>query len=333
MGMFEKLIALSPLQPYLEMEDSVFIEDVGWREILQKVKQLKDTETITKVVREASPVREKEKIVLGYLCTLAAERASGRVELPCVDYAGCYLSKGELMLKNPSADFHPNYVGMGMNAGSPECKINIEGDVGDYLGFRAPHANLEVKGSARDRVAMAMGQGVVRIEGDVVAGLGGNTHDARLDVDGDVGRINKDHHGCTIIVSGDVHWGISENQADCFIKVCGNIGLKYKKTGKMQDIAAGLVKNSVLLVGGDVYGNLGKRMELAKIFVWGRVHGEIQVSDTQGGFIYLNKKKTPFLQRIKSSIGGAVGIKYVSLKESGYLFAEGPEDVKELIEG
>jgi|GEM_PF-1236560 formylmethanofuran dehydrogenase subunit C len=331
MGMFEKLIALSPLQPYLEMEDSAFIEDAGWRDVLRKVKQLKDSETIVKLVREASPVREKEKIVLGYLCTLAAEEASGPVELPCVDYAGCYLSKGVLILKNPVADFYPGYVGMGMNAASPQCKIVVEGHVGDYLGFRAPHANLEVKGSARDRVAMAVGQGDVRIEGDVAGGLGGNTHDTRLEVDGDVGRINRDHHGCTIIVSGDVHWGISENQADCFIKVCGNVGLKYKKTGKMQDIAAGLTKNSVLLVGGDVYGNLGKRMELAKIFVWGRVYGEIEVSDTQGGFIYLNKKSTPFLQRMKSSIGGAVGIKYATLKESGYLFAEGPEDVKGLI--
>ncbi len=63
------------------------------------------------------------------------------------------------------------------------------------------------------------------------------------------------------------------------------------------------------------------------------VYGEIQVSDTQGGFIYLNKKNTPLLQRIKSSVGGAVGIKYSSLKESGYLFAEGPEDVKDLIVG
>ncbi len=333
MGLFEKLISIPPLQPYFQLEDNAFIDDMGWRDVLGKVKQLRDMETLLKVIQEAVPVREKDKILLGYMCTLAAELASGRMELPCVDYAGCYMKRGVLHLKNPSDEYLPNNVGMGMNASNPEIKILIEGNVGDFLGYRAPQLNMEVKGSARDRAGMALGGGTLKIEGDVAGALGGSCHDSRLEVEGSVGRIHKENFGCRILVGGDVLWGIGEHQSDCFIKVCGSVGVKYRKTGKMQDMAAGLSKNTALLIAGDVHGHLGKNMELAKVYVWGRVFGEIQSSDAQGGFIYLNKKSTPFLERIKKSIGGAIGVKYVTLKESGYLFADEREDLKDIVEG
>jgi formylmethanofuran dehydrogenase subunit C len=333
MGLFEKLMAIPAIQPFLEQEDSVFIEDPGWREILQKVKQLRDTETVVRIVQEASPVREKEKIVLGYLCTMAAELSEVPVDLLCVDYAGCYLGRGALKLKTRSGDYLPGNVGMGMKASGPDSKISVSGNVGDHLGYRAPKANIEVKGSVRDRAGMAVGDGTIRIEGDVAGGLGGNAQSARLEVDGSVGRINRDNFGCKILIAEDVHWGIGDNQADCFIKVCGNVGMKYKSGGKLLDIAPGLSKNSALLVGGDVFGNIGTRMEIAKILVWGRVHGETRASDNQGGFIYLNKKSTSMITRAVKSLGGDIGIKYVTLKESGYLFAEDPEDIKEIILG
>ena len=333
MSLFQKLISIPPLQPYLQLEDNAFVDDMGWRDVLGKVKQLRDMETLLKVIQEAVPVREKDKILLGYMCTIAAELASGPVELPCVDYAGCYMKRGVLQLRNRSEEHLPNNVGMGMNATHPEIKILIEGDVGDHLGYRAPQLNIEVKGSARDRAGMALGGGTLKIEGDVAGALGGSAHDTRIEVEGSVGRIQKDNFGCKIVIGGDVLWGISENQSDCFIKVCGSVGVKYKKTGKIQDVAAGLSKNAALLVGGDVYGHLGKNMELAKVYIWGRVFGEIHSSDAQGGFIYMNKKSTPFLERIKKSIGGAIGVKYVTLKESGYLFADEREDLKEIVEG
>jgi formylmethanofuran dehydrogenase subunit C len=333
MSLFQKLISIPPLQPFFQLEDPAFIDDPGWRDVLSKVKQLREMETLLKVIREAVPVREKDKIILGYMCTMAAEMASGPVELPCVDYGGCYMNRGVLHLTNPSDEYVANNVGMGMNASNPEIKILIEGNVGDFLGYRAPQLNMEVKGSARDRAAMAVGGGSLKIEGDVAGALGGNSHDTRMEVDGSVGRVHKDNFGCKISIGGDIHWGISEHQSDCFIKVCGSVGVKAKKSGKMQDVAAGLCKNAALLVGGDVYGHLGKKMELAKVYVWGRVYGEIHSSDAQGGFIYLNKKSTPFLERMKKSIGGAIGVKYVALKESGYLFAEEPEDLKEMIVG
>jgi formylmethanofuran dehydrogenase subunit C len=333
MGLFEKLMSLPALQPHLQQEDSSFIEDPGWREILQKVKQLKDVETLTRIIGEAEPVQEKDKLILGYMCTMAAEGSNVPVELPCVDYAGCYLTRGALKLTNHSEDYYPNNVGLGMNAVNPESRIFIDGNVGDHLGFRSPKANIEVKGSVRDRAGMAMGDGVIRVEGDVTGGLAGNTQNARLEVDGNVGRINRDNFGCKILVAEDVHWSIGENQSDCFIKVCGNVGLKYKKTGKLQDVAAGLKKNTTLLIGGEVFGHIGTRMEIAKVLIWGRVHGEVHVSDSQGGFIYLNKKSTPLVKRLTKSLGGDIGIKYVTLKESGYLFAEESDDIKEIIVG
>jgi formylmethanofuran dehydrogenase subunit C len=331
MGLFEKLLSIPALGPYLEQDDQVFVEDQGWRVLLQKVRQLKEMPTLMRILGEASPLDEKQKIIRGYLFTMAAEAAGGPMELPCVDYAGCYLSRGELKLKNPSSESLPSYIGMGMQASSPECRILVEGDVGDYLAYRAARASVEVRGSARDRVGMAVGEGFIRVEGDVAGGLGGNTHNTRLEVDGSVGRIQRDNSGCKILVGGDVHWSIGDNQLDCFIKVCGNVGMKYRQSGKLVDMAAGLGRNSVLLVGGDVWGNIGTRMEIARVLVWGKVHGEIHVADNQGGFIYLNKKSTPFYKRMARSVGGDIGVKYVILKDSGYLFAEDPEDIKELI--
>lgn len=333
MGLFEKLVNIQALRPHLDQDEQAFVEDPGWRAVLQKVKQLKDPATLLSIFQEAVPTDEKQKIMRGYLATMAAEASPGPVELPCVDYAGCYLSRGELKLKNPSSEALPCYIGMGMQASSPECRILVLGDVGDYLAYRSARASVEVRGSARDRVGVAVGEGFIRVEGDVAGGLAGNTHNTRLEVDGSVGRIQKDNSGCKILVGGDVHWSIGENQSDCFIKVCGNLGMKYRKSGKLVDMAAGLSRNSVLLVGGDVWGNIGAKMEIARVLVWGKVYGRIQVADNQGGFIYLNKKSTPFYKRIVRSIGGDIGLKYVSLKESGYLFAEDPEDVKEIILG
>jgi formylmethanofuran dehydrogenase subunit C len=248
-----------------------------------------------------------------------------------VDYAGCYIKKGTLKLRNPSRDFFPGYVAMGMNAMTREVSVQIQGHVGDYLGYRSPRIDIEVEGTVRDRVVAAVGDGSLKVVGDIIGGLGGGSQSLRVHVDGSIGRVNPNNQSCTILVAEDIQWGIGENQSDCFIKVCGSVGMKFKKSGKLQDIAAGLSKNSTLLVGGDIYGNVGRDMELAKVYIWGKIHGDIQASDTEGGFIYCNKRSTPIFKRLKKSIGGDIGIQYVTLKDSGYLFAEEPADLQEII--
>jgi formylmethanofuran dehydrogenase subunit C len=165
----------------------------------------------------------------------------------------------------------------------------------------------------------------------VLGGLGGNTQSTRIEVYGSVGRINPNNLSCTIMVSENINFGIGESQMGCFIKVCGSVGTEFRKGRRTPDIAPRLRKNSVILIGGDVYGNIGKDMEVARIYVWGRVHGEIKASDYEGGFIYLNKKSAPLLKRITQSLGGKIGVKYLPLKESGYLFAEGHDDLADLI--
>lgn len=331
MGLFEKLVALPALRAHLEQDYEVFIEDPGWRGILQKVKQLKEPEFLIKMISDASPVGEQQKVLRGYLCTMVAEVSRKPVKVPSLDYAGCYLTKGELVISVPSDEGGANYIGMGMKATTPDCRIVVEGQVGDYLAYRAAKANVEVKGSARDKVGMAVGEGYVRIEGDVAGGIAGNTQNTVLEVDGSVGRVYGDNCGCKIIIGGDVHWNIGENQWECFIKVCGSVGMKYSKSGKLMDVAVGLAKNSVLLIGGDVWGNLGSKIEVAKVLVWGRIHGEVSVSNSQGGFVYINKKKVPLFKRIATFVGRDIGVKYVGLKESGYLFAKDLQDVKDLI--
>lgn len=331
MALFEKLVKLQPLRPYMEMADEIFIEEVGWRDVLGKIKELKQTENVVKVIREAAPQQEKEKLILGYLCTMAAEGADGPVELPCVAYGGCFLSRGALKLKGSSKANYPDYVGMGMKALRQDTKILVEGNVGDYLGYRSPRLNMEVRGSVRDNVGMAAGDGKLRIQGNIAGGLGGHAQNVRIEVVGSVGSINGENTGCTFLIEENVQGEIAGDQAGCFIKVAGSVGLEYKNKKERLDVAPGMTKNAMLLIGGNVYGNLGKGLGVGRIFVWGRVYGEIQTMGIEGGYIYLNRKSTPVFERMRNFIGGDISVKYVALKESGYLFAEGPDDIKEIV--
>jgi hypothetical protein len=331
MGLFEKLMALSPLQSYLQMDDADFVEERGWRTILGKVKQLKDPDTIVRIIGQAAPQSEKAKIILGFLCTMAGETGEGPVELPCVDYGGCYLTRGEIRFQNRSRGYSPQYLGMGMAAKGPETKISIEGNAGDYLGYRSACMDIEVQGNAGDRVGMAVGEGQVQIDGDVSGGLGGNSQNVRFEVLGSAGAIYRHNNNCTILVGEDLHKNIEEGQNGCFIRISGDVGVDHKNSENLPEVAPDLAKNSLLLIGGDVYGSLGKGLGVARILIWGKVYGRIEAAESEGGFIYLNKKSAPILQRIKQSFGGRLSVKHIALKESGYLFVESPEDVKELI--
>ena len=332
MGILEKLLSLKAMGRYLEKKEEDFIEEKGWRDIILSVKELKDPEVIRKVINGTSQTSEKEKIIRGFMATVGSQFAEGEFECQAVDYAGCFREKGLRQLKNSSKDYLPDYIGMGMAAPDPQCKITIEGNVGNYLGYRSIRLYIELRGDAGDGVAMGVGEGHLSIIGSVDGGIGGESSNITLEVDGSVGRINSENNESRFLISEDIQWDIGENLSNCFIKVNGNVGMSYKKTGKLMPIAPKLMRGSVLLIGGDVYGNIGKDLESGKIFVWGRVHGEVEIEDIGGGFIYLNKKKVPIAKRLLGVVGKGVGLKYVNLKESKYLFIENEEDVKELLE-
>lgn len=331
MDLFQKLLALKSMAQYLTMTDEAFIEEKGWRNLILSIKQLKDPNLVRNMLEVSNPANEKEKIIRGYLTTVGSYFNEGEFNCNAVDYAGCFMEKGVLRLKNESNEYLPNYIGMGMASSSHQCKIIVDGNVGDYLGYRSIKLNLELHGDARDRVAMGVGEGHLLITGNVAGGIGGDSNCLTVEVEGSVGRINGNNRSSKFFINEDVQWGIGENLSDCFIKINGNVGIKYKKTGRIIPIAPKLSKNSFLIVGGDIYGNLGKDLENAKIFVWGKVYGEVSISDTGGGFVYLNKKNVPIQKRLLGGLGKSIGLKYVKLKESGYLFIEKEEDIKELI--
>jgi formylmethanofuran dehydrogenase subunit C len=331
MGLFEKLLSLKSMAPYLNMTDESFIEEKGWRNLILSIKQFKDPELVRAIVERSTPSNEKEKIIRGFLTTVCCYFHEGEFTCMAVDYAGCFMEKGLLRLKNESREYFPNYIGMGMASSSPNCKIIIDGNVGDYLGYRSKKLNIEIHGDVRDRVAMGVGEGYLLVTGNVAGGIGGDSSCLTVEVEGSVGRINSNNSSSRFLINEDVQWGIGENLSDCFIKINGNVGIKYMKTKKLFPIAPRLTKNSLLIVGGDVCGHLGKEMENAKIFVWGKVHGEVNIPDTGGGFVYLNKKNVPIKKRFLGGLGKSIGLKYVNLKESAYLFIEKEEDIKELI--
>jgi formylmethanofuran dehydrogenase subunit C len=332
MGLFEKLLALKAMAPYLEKKGEDFIEEKGWRDIILSIKEFKDPEVIRNVIKEITISSEKDKIIRGFMATIGAQFSDGEFECQAVDYAGCFMEKGILKLQNDSKDFFPDYIGMGMAASDSQCKIIINGNVGNYLGYRSIRLFIELRGDARDGVAMGVGEGHISIVGNVVGGIGGESNNIKIEVDGSVGRINKDNTESRFLISENIHWDIGENLRQCFVKVNGDVGTNYKETGKQMSIAPKLLQGSVLLIGGDVYGNLGKGLAIGKIFVWGKVYGTVEMEDKDGGFVYLNKKKIPLAKRLLGGIGKGIGLKYVNLKESGYLFAENEEDLKELID-
>lgn len=332
MNLFEKLLSLRAMASYMDKRDEDFIEEKGWRNIVLSIKEFRDPEVIRSVIKETGITSEKEKIIRGFMATVGSQFSEGEFICQAVDYAGCFMEKGVLILKNDSKEYFPDYIGMGMAASDPQCKIIIDGNVGNYLGYRSIRLFIELRGDARDRVAMGVGEGRISIIGNVAGGIGGESKNVTIEVDGSVGRINKGNMESRFLISENINWNIGENLSQCFIKVNGDVGMSYKETGKLIPVAPKLLEGSVLLIGGDVYGNLGKDLEIGKIFVWGKVHGSVEIEDKEGGFIYLNKKKTPLAKRLLGGIGKGIGLKYVNLKESGYLFVKDEEDLKELID-
>jgi formylmethanofuran dehydrogenase subunit C len=103
-------------------------------------------------------------LLWGYLTSLAAERSTVPLRLPCRDYAGLQLAQGTIILQEAGA-----HVGERMKGG----KILVRGSAGDYLGQEMEGGGIIAAG-CRDYAFRNMrgGYGVVRGDAGKFAGLG-----------------------------------------------------------------------------------------------------------------------------------------------------------------
>jgi formylmethanofuran dehydrogenase subunit C len=329
MGNFEKILAYKPLRKFLSANDDYFIEERGWQDLLRSIPQLKNVKILKQMIKVARPKDKKAKIIKGFFSTLAAENSSEKFECEAYDYAGCFLQTGQIVMRISSKDSQPNYVGFGMNIKDENCFIKIIGEVGDFLGYKSQNANIELKGNARDKAAMAIKGGKVSIAGNVAGSVGGNISDSYIHVDKNVGRIAKNNHNSSFIIQGDINWNIEGNIYKTLIRVDGDIGMSFKEEGKYPDICPYLSQNSIIIVGGNIYGNIGKRAKSGMVFVWGKVNGKIDTKEIERGYIYLNSSSTSVLRRIISTFGLKIKIK--KLPESGYLYINKDEDLSKIL--
>ncbi|MDY6861683.1 MAG: hypothetical protein SV062_01690, partial [Thermodesulfobacteriota bacterium] len=209
------------------------------------------------------------------------------------------------------------------------CLITVIGEVGDFLGYKSARAKIDLKGNARDKAAMGVRGGKVSIAGNVAGSVGGDTSDSYIEIGKNVGRVAKNSNNATFIIHGDINWNIEGSISKTLIRVDGSVGTSFKEERESPDICPGLTHNSIVIVGGNIYGNLGKGFQSGRIFVWGKVAGKIDTKEIEGGYIYLNSKKTSFFKRIMS--GFDLKIKVQKLSEGGYLYINKEEDIKDLL--
>lgn len=117
-------------------------------------------------------------LLWGYLTSLAAERSTAPLRLPCRDYAGLELAQGTIIMQEAGA-----HVGERMKGG----KILVLGSAGDYLGQEMSGGGIVAAG-CRDYAFRNMrgGYGVVRGDCGKFAGLGNSG--GRIVVQGSCGE-------------------------------------------------------------------------------------------------------------------------------------------------
>lgn len=108
--------------------------------------------------------KKRYALLWGHLSSIAAERCTAPLLLPCRDYAGLELAKGSIILQEAGA-----HVGERMRGG----RILVQGKAGDYLGQEMEGGGIIAAG-CRDYAFRNMrgGYGVVRGNAGKFAGLG-----------------------------------------------------------------------------------------------------------------------------------------------------------------
>jgi formylmethanofuran dehydrogenase subunit C len=163
-----------------------------------------DSEILLAMIRTANVETKREKIIWGYLTSIAAGRSSEPLRLTAKDYAGLELSGGRMILDGEAGpDAHHmgermrdgrivvsgragDYLGQEMRGGgivASSCGDYgfrnseggfgvILGDSGNYLGVGNRGGRIAVKGSSGDRCGWLMRSGKIRVGGSTGDYLG-----------------------------------------------------------------------------------------------------------------------------------------------------------------
>jgi len=125
---------------------------------------LKDDKLLLNIISSGPGKRLKDKIIWGYLTSIAADRSNVALRIQSGDYVGIGLEKGIIVL-----DSGGDHVGEGMIGG----RIFIKGGSGDYLGQDMAGGGI-VAGSCRDYAFrnMRLGWGVILGHAGKYVGVG-----------------------------------------------------------------------------------------------------------------------------------------------------------------
>ncbi|MGA9097530.1 MAG: hypothetical protein WB392_01205 [Methanotrichaceae archaeon] len=142
------------------------IERLGDRPSKTDVEMLlpQDDKLLLSLISSDQGLRHKDKIVWGYLTSIAADRINVPLRIQSGDYVGIGLEKGIIVLDNGG-----DHVGEGMSGG----RIFIKRKSGDYLGQNMAGGGI-VAGSCRDYAFrnMRSGWGVILGHAGKYAGVG-----------------------------------------------------------------------------------------------------------------------------------------------------------------
>lgn len=183
-----------------------------------------DVEDIKKILDNVAPFTISEKMIIGYLTSIAAEKLAIRGEALIVkenfDYIGIEMRNGRILVKNAGSYLGKNMydgeikvegdalgnVGEGMVGG----KIEIAGDVyGDYVGWRMEGGEILIKGSCRNFVGLRMLGGRIIVEKSAGNGVGERMEGGEILIKGRCGVVGEGMKSGVIRIREGI---ISENR-------------------------------------------------------------------------------------------------------------------------
>ena len=143
-----------------------------------------------------------------------------------VKYTGNYLTA--LMESSPEKEFEIDlrnergiffhYIGYGLRGRI----LNVHGDLGGWVGYRAGNSRIIVNGNVGDNIGKDSHHLTLIVNGDVGNNVGYHAGNSRIIVNGNVeDNIGKDSHHLTLIVNGDVGNNIGENSRNSTIMISG----------------------------------------------------------------------------------------------------------------
>jgi len=178
------------------------------------------------------------------------------------DFTGFYLSA--LINKSNGKDFKiiTNYLTKTIHEiGYENTKnIDVNGNVGDFVGWRMKHGKIAVKGNAGSWVGGVMEDGEITINGNAGKLVGWYMKGGKITVNGNAGdKVGYGMRDGEITVNGNAGWVVGWDMKDGEITVNGNAG----------DGVGDGMKNGKIIINGNAGWGVGRYMKDGEIHLNG----------------------------------------------------------------